>query len=174
MAVLPHGVAVAAPAAVLAHRELAVLAAVVEQWDVTLAEADALFEDLMAWLWLLAQPDGPRLVLEAPMRIVDEVWHAAILDTPRYAALCAQHLGRFVHHVPSGADPAVDASPHDREAQLRYIAAQLGVDRLLRWYVELPLRHDDAWFRTARRVRDHGYTPPPTLVAAWRARRGAA
>lgn len=162
------------PAAVLAHREPAVSAAFAAHWDVTAAEADALFEDLMAWLWLLAQPDGPRLVLEAPMRIVDEMWHEAVLDTPRYAALCAQQLGRFVHHVPTGADPIADAQPHDREAQLRHIGAQLGVDRLLRWYVELPLRHDDTWFRTARRDTAYGYTPPSTLVAAWRARRGDA
>lgn len=161
------------PAAILAYREPAVIAAFVAHWDVTEAEADALFEDLMAWLWLLAQPDAPRLVLVAPMRIIDELWHEAVLDTPRYAALCTQHLGRFVDHVPTGADPIADALPHDREAQLRYIAAQLGVDRVLRWYVELPLHHDDAWFRTARRTIDHGYTPPPKLVEAWRARRGA-
>lgn len=162
-----------APAALLAHREPTVIAAVVAHWDVSEAEADALFEDLMAWLWLLAQPDGPRLVLEAPMRIIDEVWHEAVLDTPRYAALCDAHFGRFVHHVPAGADPVADATPHDREAQLRHIAARLGLDRLLRWYVELPLRHDDAWFRTARRTSEFGYAPPAELVRAWRARRGA-
>jgi hypothetical protein len=39
----------------------------------------------------------------APSRVVDEGWHALILHTRTYRALC-QRLGRFVHHSP-GYDP---------------------------------------------------------------------
>lgn len=40
----------------------------------------------------------------APSRIVDEGWHALILHTAKYAALCEQLGGAFVHHYP-GWDP---------------------------------------------------------------------
>lgn len=161
-------------ASILAHREPVVIAAFVDHWDVSAAEADALFEDVMAWLWLATRPDAPPLGLAPPMRIVDEMWHELIVHTAIYRALCEEQLGRFVHHAP---DAASDAPPVTRavyEAQWRYIAEQLGVDRLLRWYVELPLRHDDAWFRRGRRAIDLHYTPSPALIAKWQARRGAA
>ncbi len=44
-------------------------------------------------------PDVPM----APSRVVDEGWHALILHTRLYAALCERH-GVYVHHAP-GYDP---------------------------------------------------------------------
>lgn len=35
----------------------------------------------------------------------DEVWHAFLLFTERYAAWCFRHFGRFVHHRPFSEDP---------------------------------------------------------------------
>ncbi|GAA2084572.1 hypothetical protein GCM10009801_45830 [Streptomyces albiaxialis] len=40
-----------------------------------------------------------------PSRIVDEGWHALILNTRVYERLCTR-LGRFVHHVPEPGDPS--------------------------------------------------------------------
>ncbi|MFH8404754.1 glycine-rich domain-containing protein [Streptomyces sp. NPDC018019] len=40
----------------------------------------------------------------APSRVVDEGWHALILHTKPYAALC-DRLGGFVHHYPQPPDP---------------------------------------------------------------------
>ncbi|MEU6661284.1 hypothetical protein [Streptomyces sp. NPDC046821] len=40
----------------------------------------------------------------APSRIVDEGWHALLLHTAKYAELCEQLGGGFVHHYP-GYDP---------------------------------------------------------------------
>lgn len=38
----------------------------------------------------------------SPSRLVDLVWHAHVLHTREYVAMCAKHFdGRFVHHVPS-------------------------------------------------------------------------
>ncbi|MEC4019403.1 glycine-rich domain-containing protein [Streptomyces sp. H27-D2] len=45
-------------------------------------------------------PDGRM----APSRVVDEGWHALILHTDTYAALC-RRLGGFVHHYPERPDP---------------------------------------------------------------------
>ncbi|AEW93899.1 MULTISPECIES: glycine-rich domain-containing protein [Streptomycetaceae] len=49
-----------------------------------------------------------------PSRIVDEGWHALILHTRVYAALCGR-LGGFVHHVP---EPP-NAARHDPGALAR-------------------------------------------------------
>ncbi|MCY0930771.1 hypothetical protein OTB20_32200 [Streptomyces sp. H27-H1] len=39
-----------------------------------------------------------------PSRVVDEGWHALVLHTALYQALCAR-LGGFIHHVPERPDP---------------------------------------------------------------------
>lgn len=44
-----------------------------------------------------------------PSRVVDEGWHALVLHTRLYQALCAR-LGGFIHHVPERPDP--DNRPH--------------------------------------------------------------
>lgn len=36
----------------------------------------------------------------APSRIVDIVWHTAILDTSTYYANCIEIFGYFLHHLP--------------------------------------------------------------------------
>lgn len=36
-----------------------------------------------------------------PSRVVDDAWHAFILDTRAYEHFCAQAFGRFVHHTPA-------------------------------------------------------------------------
>jgi hypothetical protein len=36
----------------------------------------------------------------APSRVVDEGWHALILNTAIYAALCERLGGGFIHHIP--------------------------------------------------------------------------
>jgi hypothetical protein len=162
------------PAELLAYRDPVVIAAFAAHWDVTGDEAAALFEDLMAWLWVSSRPDAPPLSIDAATLVLDEMWHEAVLHTERYAALCERWFGRFIHHRPTATD--APPAPAERvraesEAQWRFLAAELGVDRVLRWYVELPLRHDDAWFAGARRPAGPGFRPTPALIARWQARR---
>ena len=156
------------PVELLAYRDDVVIADFIAQWDVTGAEAAALFEDAMAWLW--ASPGRARRRWRSMRRSASSTRcaHQLVLHTERYVALCERWFGGFVHHRPE-VGASTDADP---EAQWRFLAAELGVDRLLRWYVELPLRHDDAWFRTARRADDTGYRPTAAMIARWQARRG--
>ncbi|RKN11064.1 glycine-rich domain-containing protein [Streptomyces radicis] len=44
----------------------------------------------------------------APSRVVDEGWHALILHTRLYEALC-RRLGRFVHHAPERPESTRDS-----------------------------------------------------------------
>ncbi|MFJ2646067.1 glycine-rich domain-containing protein [Streptomyces sp. NPDC087420] len=41
----------------------------------------------------------------APSPVVDEGWHALVLDTQLYATLC-EAVGGFVHHYPQGPEPS--------------------------------------------------------------------
>jgi hypothetical protein len=41
----------------------------------------------------------PRCII-VPSRVVDHVWHAALLDTFAYAETCMHLFGHFVHHFP--------------------------------------------------------------------------
>ena len=46
--------------------------------------------------------DGAHSLPLSPSRLVDLVWHAHILHTREYVAMCANHFdAKFVHHVPS-------------------------------------------------------------------------
>jgi hypothetical protein len=41
-------------------------------------------------------------MVSMPSRIVDDAWHAFILDTQAYERFCRQAFGRFLHHKPAG------------------------------------------------------------------------
>lgn len=51
----------------------------------------------------------------APSPVVDEGWHALVLDTQLYADLCERLGGGFVHHVPE----RPDGSEYDPELTTR-------------------------------------------------------
>lgn len=42
----------------------------------------------------------PNRPIMMPSQLVDELWHAFILDTHRYQAYCKQAFGELFHHVP--------------------------------------------------------------------------
>jgi hypothetical protein len=161
----------ACPSELLAERDPVVIAAFCDHWEVDPADADALFEDTVAWLWLATRPGAPPLSITEPLRIVDEMWHEFLLHSTRYAAFCERWFGRYVHHepTPQGAGHVGDALHRRVHDQGAFIAKELGVGRLLRWYVELPQRFDDAWFQRARRHRPMRYQPTAKLLAQWQA-----
>lgn len=45
---------------------------------------------------------GGRMVA-MPSKVVDELWHALILDTARYQHFCRHAFGRVLHHTPAAA-----------------------------------------------------------------------
>ncbi|MET7934514.1 hypothetical protein [Streptomyces sp. NPDC005322] len=63
--------------------------------------AERIVSDAVAFLATAARFPHERIV---PSRVVDEGWHALILHTQLYAALC-ETLGMFVHHRPERPDP---------------------------------------------------------------------
>lgn len=67
------------------------------QTVMTLAEADQLVTGYRCFLKLCAWHPEESIV---PSKAIDEVWHAHILDTAKYAADCETVFGRFAHHFP--------------------------------------------------------------------------
>ncbi|MFF3431245.1 glycine-rich domain-containing protein [Streptomyces sp. NPDC002602] len=63
--------------------------------------ASRIVTDALAFLATAARtPEG--LV---PSRVVDEGWHALVLNTPLYQSLCMRLGGGFIHHVPERPNP---------------------------------------------------------------------
>lgn len=69
--------------------------------DMPVATAAAILTEALAFVAACAQFPTAGLV---PSRTVDEGWHALILHTEIYAALCSR-LGAVVHHRPESPDP---------------------------------------------------------------------
>lgn len=43
----------------------------------------------------------PQAFLGMPSVVVDDLWHALILDTRAYQSFCDQAFGHFLHHIPN-------------------------------------------------------------------------
>lgn len=63
-----------------------------EQFADDLAEAYLLF-------MTLRRDTHPRVVFQPPP-LIDEAWHAHILNTRNYKEFCMKEFGYFVHHTP--------------------------------------------------------------------------
>src|SRR5215208_4858549 len=52
--------------------------------------------------WFICCAWRGRRSLGMPSRLVDEAWHALILDSIAYIALCQAAFGNYLHHFPEG------------------------------------------------------------------------
>ena len=65
------------------------------------SDRDAVAEMLREWFLLCLAARGKFLSM--PSQIVDDAWHAFIIDTRAYAQFCRNAFGRFLHHTPAEA-----------------------------------------------------------------------
>jgi hypothetical protein len=63
----------------------------------TLTEADTAVQFYRASRALIKLHPGEQI---APTKAIDQVWHAHILDTEKYAGDCDAVFGRLIHHYP--------------------------------------------------------------------------
>lgn len=68
-----------------------------EETGVTLEDADQMVGHYRKFLFLTHRFRDQAIV---PTRKIDEVWHAHILDTEKYARDCQFVFGYFLHHFP--------------------------------------------------------------------------
>ncbi|MGL5741305.1 MAG: hypothetical protein ACRCXC_01505 [Legionella sp.] len=66
----------------------------------TSADAELLFTDLLAWLWLNQHRAwlGKKTYLFGPLLILDEMWHSFILHTRDYFNFSMHYFDAYVHH----------------------------------------------------------------------------
>ena len=81
---------------VLRYKSDEVVARIAEKMELTLVEAEILFEDTLTFLWLTQQSGGGN----DPSPLHDEGWHIFLLFTREYAKFCQEMFGLFVHHTP--------------------------------------------------------------------------
>ena len=127
-----------------------------KNFNVTTEEASDIFRETKKWLYLcqlaqqsaFSQPTPPRMVITKELSIIDEMWHAFILNTRDYHDFCANLLGTFIHHVPILTDtPSIDISGSrevsseraaqrlkEMRAQLLFTQKHLGNSTLKKWY----------------------------------------
>ncbi len=123
-------------ARVLLYRNEAVLDDFRAKYRVGRAEARAIFEDVLRFLWLGAQPATGELPILAPQLAVDEMWHTFILRTEDYDRFCAKYLGRFLHHRPTDRRARAKGRVPRRELAriLDQVVTHLGMETAVRWY----------------------------------------
>ncbi len=119
-------------------------------------EAQALFNDLKAWLWLCGTHrkltgENPTLRRELPdLRMLehflplDIAWHEFILMTREYQAFCEKYLDGYIHHTPAALKENLKKGKgsqiSDRLLQtyFEFIYDNLGEEILHRWTHQLP------------------------------------
>jgi hypothetical protein len=151
----------------------------VDEWDIELDESRALFDDVKRWLYLCGL-DEPGLapMIYGPLSILDEAWHNFVLFTPEYTAYCRDVFGRYIHHLPTTHDernrfraelagqPGTGAQVVETRARQRdAIIEHLGVETLIRWYVDFPQRYDTEFFATRRKPITVDWRADAELVA---------
>jgi hypothetical protein len=172
----------------LEYRNDAIIYKFLERWRVPVEEARDLFTENKRWLWLAATLDNqrpkrrgtPRLVIDQPLVMVDEMWHTFVLFTREYSRYCHTRFGYFMHHAPTTRTEkqrlhreflrAPRKTRRDAEARMRAqyqcVHDYLGEATLLKWYSHYALRYTPAFVRSIERHSDgHEMLPTSALPA---------
>lgn len=149
-----------------------------DDWDVSLDEARLLFEDLKRFLWLNHQ-DGWQFMFYHPFGILDDMFHMFILFTQEYRKYCDEVYGSYIDHFPNTKDfvekwqAEVAADPEAvgkrelalRERMRQLIVEKLGVDVLIRWWVDYPTKYSEEWYLTHYKGRPVKWKADAAVVA---------
>lgn len=158
-------------AAVTEYRNEQVLFRFCRHFAIERQEAEGILVETMKWLWLCeynrqANPAPVDLRIDAPLRIIDEMWHNLILHTAEYRRLCRAYFGAYVEHFPA---TEKDHADYDRQReslppeaflaarrerarpQYELVYDQLGVDTFRTWYVHYPRQYSDEAIKALRR-----------------------
>lgn len=146
-------------------------------WEVSFAEAQDLFLETKKWLWLCAQPEKQRLGITAPLLIIDEMWHNFLLFSRDYTEFCHDCFGRYIHHAPtphsekeeykkqyeSALSDLAEKNMQEQIEQYKLIYQKLGVETLIKWYLEYPERYDEDFFKKSYKPKEMNWTPSPEM-----------
>jgi hypothetical protein len=163
----------------LAYQNEDIVQRFLSEWSIAPEDARILFDDVKRFLFLVEQPDGRHSTIHGPLVVLDEMWHNFVLFTKPYTEYCVSLYGHYIHHVPTthteiqrlGAELAdqPEATRHriaeQRARQREAIVRHLGVETLLRWYVDYPRKFTTALLAERRKPIEMGWEPDAELVA---------
>ena len=163
----------------LAYQNDDIPARFLDEWSIELPAARELFDDVKRFLFLCEQPDAHDSTIHGPLVIIDEMWHNFVLFTREYTDYCMSVYGHYQHHGPTtqAESLALDAEfasrPDEarrdlverRARQREAVVRHLGVETLLRWYVDYPRIYNTEFFRTRRKHHTITALNDPGLIA---------
>lgn len=84
------------------HNEEVVKRFCISHPQYALSDAQQIFHDLLAWLWVREQRAhmNKRTYLFGPLLILDEMWHCFILHTRDYHHFSMHYFSQYLHHDP--------------------------------------------------------------------------
>lgn len=136
-------VKVAALQDVLSYRHAGVVSRYLKDHGGSPVEAEEIFVNLLAWLYLgarAAEVRNPAVVVSMYPELlkIDEMWHSFVLYTRDYAEFCQEHFGSFIHHEPAdhGRSVAAHGSGAGLAEFLSFAYDELGEQTVYRWFVE--------------------------------------
>ncbi|WP_224362909.1 hypothetical protein [Hyalangium versicolor] len=168
----------------LSYKNEKVLRRFLDTYALPEAEARELFHETKKWLWLCARSlelKGPRLSVQPPLLMLDEMWHTFMQYTLDYQRYCLDRLGTFIHHLPSNSDDKqrdrkrYQAHPERfmkryqaaLKRQYRFVYDELGEETLLKWYQEYPKRYSPEFLERHRIPYTQAHpTPSPEALPA--------
>ncbi|MGQ3891353.1 hypothetical protein [Legionella sp. CNM-4043-24] len=102
------------------------------------AEAQQLFKDLRAWMWLSfrRRQQQKDTWLFGPLLELDKLWHAFILHTREYSAFCQTHFGQYFHHDIETIGAEHQQDPEELSDFLHDCYEYLGEDWVNRYFAE--------------------------------------
>lgn len=159
---------------VLAYRNEMVLDSFTSKLDVSREEAERIFLETKRWLWYIATTTPTRENpeahgIDAPMFIIDEMWHTFILVTRDYMAFCDRMFGRYIHHAPGFAgavaygaryvlaegdnyiEDTLEQTRARKRAKYTDIYERLGEEVFLTWYRDFPQAYPTDAIRRLRK-----------------------
>ncbi len=138
--------------AIQAYRNQDLLDKFMEEWNVSLEQANDIFNETKKFLFLASKVTSENFSLEIdePLLIIDKMWHTFILYTAEYAKFCNTFFGNMLHHEPftkASLDKRIwilrskgitfsEAKKAHLMQQLDVIESNLGFETVKKWYVD--------------------------------------
>jgi len=140
-----------------------------ETWDIPMADAEELFEDMKKWLWLCAYAEENRgkvfMGFGQSTKLIDEMWHTFILFTKEYHDFCLRYFGKYIHHEPTpkrvydqtlaryerNPDMVMEENREVFTKQYELVYDVLGEEILVKWYDTYHKKYTDEYMRSVWR-----------------------
>jgi len=132
---------------ILKYKNKRIINRFLETYNVNLKEAEDIFKETLRYLYLSAYTENkrkkdktlPSLGITFQMLVIDQMWHAFILDTRDYQDFCTTYLYQFIHHPPAAYGRNKDTNNVEKESEafnqtVGYIYDVLGEEIVEKWF----------------------------------------